>query len=69
MIFLVETVAAPDQYFWYTLSSLLAAVLIYILWRYVGKTEKSIEKLTESIGQLTVITKLHEHRITVMEEK
>lgn len=60
MVLLEAAIAAPDNWFWYTLSTVLAVFLSGIIWRYIAKNDKLLEKITEILQE-------HETRITVME--
>jgi len=44
----------PDGIFWYSLSTLLALSLIWVLQRYVNKTEKLLERLVADVSLLKI---------------
>jgi hypothetical protein len=58
----------PETYFYYVLSALLGSALIWIIARYLGKNEKTMEKLQETDTKLTTMLTLHEHRINEAEK-
>lgn len=58
----------PDSYFWYSLASVLAIALIWVIQRHVAKTEKVLERLTDSISDLNTRSAVHDERITALEE-
>lgn len=63
----MEHIPTPDIYFWYGFSGLLSGAIIWILQRYIAKMDKFTEEVTNSLNELRQITKVHEHRITSME--
>jgi len=52
---LLQQVAVPDSYFWYTLSLVLAVALIGIIWKFA-------ERVSKTLDELKLISKVHEHR-------
>lgn len=48
MILLDAQVPIPDSFFYYTLSTLMAAALIWILSRYVNRTGDLLDKLVQN---------------------
>lgn len=53
----------PDNYFWYAFATGLASILIVIIWRYVSKTERVLEKITDSVNGLIKMTAVNDLRI------
>lgn len=58
----------PDQYFWYTIATVLVLVLVWIVQRYVSKTDKLMEKLVEGMNQLDKTAAIHDQRIQNLEK-
>jgi len=58
----------PDNYFWYSLSILISGVLIWIIQRYIQKTERLLERLVNEVNDLKALTKLHNHRLDDIEK-
>lgn len=58
----------PDQYFWYSLATLLSLALIWILKTYTGKIDTILNELKVSVNELVTITKVHENEITHIKE-
>ena len=60
--------APPDQYFWYSLSTILAGALLWIVTRYVSRTEILITSLKETIQQLSTLVAVHDAEIIHLQE-
>jgi len=54
---------APEVYFWYTISFLLTTALIWIITRYVSRSERREAKLDDAIAKITLLVELHEREI------
>lgn len=63
-----NTVIIPDGIFWYSLATLLAIALIWIIQRYVSKIDTMLLGLTESVNKLITITSVHEVEITNLKD-
>jgi hypothetical protein len=61
-------ITIPDMYFWYSLSIAMAGLLIWIIQRYISKTEKLLEKLVTDVSELKERTSVHNHRINELED-
>lgn len=57
------TPTTPDTWFWYSLSSLLAIALIWVLQRYVNKTETLIKELKDVVQGLLINDKVQDVNI------
>jgi hypothetical protein len=64
----MEKIITPDQYFWYTLATLLSLALIWVLIRYTGKIDSILNELKISVNELVTITKVHEAEISHIKE-
>jgi hypothetical protein len=64
----MEKITIPDQYFWYTLATLLSLALIWVLIRYTGKIDTILIELKLSVNELVTITKVHEAEISHIKE-
>jgi hypothetical protein len=69
----METLASspppsPDAYFWYAICIVLVSILVWIVNRYISRTERLFEELTKNINELIQVTKVHEHRISDAED-
>lgn len=58
----------PDQFFWYSVSSVLIVILIWIVQRHIVKTDKLLERLTDTINTLSTNVAVLEERITALED-
>lgn len=52
---------APDSYFWYALSLLLASALIIIIYKYADKVQKTLDGLVKMVA-------IHENDIKHMKD-
>ncbi len=48
---------------WKPLAILLGGALIWIIQRYIGHLNTILDKLSESVNELTTLTKLHEQKL------
>lgn len=64
----LKTMTAPDQYFWYTLSTILAGALVWIVMKYIGRTEMIMTSLKETIQQLSTLVAVHDAEIIHLQE-
>lgn len=55
--------------FWYALSMVLAAVMIWMIQRYFSSLQETLKDLTESIRELTKIVTLHDEQIKQLQKK
>lgn len=60
-------VPVPDGIFYYALSGVMGAALIAIFWKYIGKLDATIERLTESDIKQNVHIENHEERLDKLE--
>lgn len=60
---------APDAYFWYTITILLAGAIIWILIKYTNGVQKTMDKFEDAISRLIVMTEKHEQRHDYQDEK
>ena len=58
----------PDPFFWYSVSSVLIVILIWIVQRHIVKTDKLLERLTDTINTLSTNVAVLEERITALED-
>jgi hypothetical protein len=58
---------APDGLFWYSLSTVLVLALIWVLQRYVSKTDKLFEKIIHNQQQLLINDKVQDTRLDDLE--
>lgn len=65
----IQQIPSPDQYFWYILATVLASSIIYIIHRYVNKTEKLLEKVVDDLQEMRTTTALHAQSIESLQEK
>src|SRR6188768_541129 len=53
----------PDMYFWYSLSIILAGALVWVVNRYVNRTDAMFAQLINMVNELRVLIKVHESEI------
>ena len=56
----------PDLFFWYTLSTVLAAVLVTIIAKYISKLEKVLSLITATLSELKTLHLLLEKDMKLM---
>ena len=56
-------IPTPDMFFWYTLSIVLAGSLVWVVNRYVNRTDKMFQSLIDMVNELRIIIKVHESEI------
>lgn len=57
------------QTFWYVLASGLAGVLVIIIGRYISKTEKVLEKLSDNVSELKSTAAVHAQKLKEHDDK
>lgn len=57
------------QTFWYVLATGLAGVLVVIIGRYISKTEKVLEKLSDNVSELKATAAVHAQKLKEHEDK
>ena len=62
-------IPTPDMFFWYSLSIVLSASLIWVVNRYVNRTDKMFQQLIDAVTELKVMIKVHESEIENLKEK
>jgi len=62
-------IPTPDMFFWYSLSIVLSASLIWVVNRYVNRTDKMFQQLIDAVTELKVMIKVHESEIDNLKEK
>lgn len=65
----IVQVPTPDMLFWYSLSIILAGALIWVVNRYVTRTDKMFSQLIEAVNELRIIIKVHETEIENLKDK
>ena len=53
----------PPDYFWYTLSLILCAALIYVIINYTRRIDTILAGLSKAIAEIAQIVKVHEREI------
>lgn len=53
----------PDQYFWYTLATILGCALIWVIGRYITKQDKLMDRVLDMLMDLSTISKVHDTRL------
>lgn len=53
----------PDQFFWYSLATLLGMTLVWVISRYISKQDKLMDKVLDMLTDLSSISKVHEIRL------
>ena len=53
----------PDAWFWYSLSIVLAAALIWIFKRYITRQDSIMDRLTKNLEELKTLTAVHDAEI------
>ena len=59
----------PDLWWWYSLSTVLAAALITIIWKYVNDTKKILLELMKIQGEMKTLIAMHDVEIKHLQEK
>lgn len=59
----LEPMRSFPEEFWYALSMLLGAVLIWIIQKYFASVSKTMESMGDSIKKLTDMVNLHDYQI------
>lgn len=62
-------IPTPDMLFWYSLSIVLAGSLIWVVNRYVNRTDKMFSQLIDAVNELRIIIKVHETEIDNLKDK
>jgi hypothetical protein len=63
----MNEIPIPDGIFYYVLSGLMGAALIWIFQKYLSKLDRTIEKLVESDIKQNVYIENHDERIEKLE--
>lgn len=53
----------PDQFFWYTLATLLGVALVWVIGRYITKQDKLMDRVLDMLMDLSTISKVHDTRL------
>lgn len=65
----IAQIPTPDMLFWYSLSIVLAGSLIWVVNRYVNRTDKMFSQLIDAVNELRIIIKVHETEIENLKDK
>jgi len=65
----IAQIPTPDMLFWYSLSIGLAGGLIWVVNRYVNRTDRMFSQLIEAVNELRIIIKVHETEIDNLKDK
>lgn len=55
--------SAPDGWFYYAVTLAFGAALIWVILRYTGRIDTTLNKVEEAVNQLTTMTKIHDIHI------
>lgn len=73
---ILAQIPTPDTLFWYTLATLMAGALIWVIATYINRTGVILDQLTDTVQRLDKMITMHEHlhkehdrRFTKLESK
>lgn len=59
---------APDGWFYYAVTLVFGGALIYVILKYTGKIDTTLNKIQEAVNELKTMTSLHEQRLDTHED-